>query len=352
MEAVFTEVHRVLKPGGYCSVCYHDTSEGTWADLLDVMAASGFRPVIGKDVLFIETNQKAYQQTVADKVVKRDHVINFVRVSEEVASVTQERDGGVPFGELVKGLIGDFLTERPGATKDWVYDHVITRLIEQDRLEPHHFEKMLSSVADEYVPEDSGKQSMWYLKTGRDGVDAAEAEREGFAAARLEGSMREHLMESPEDEGVHYSDLFAAYLLVSPKPRRKLAEWLPEYFFKTPDGTWRPPADENERQQKAAIREAGTLRRMKRFANALLEGVPVRDQDRPDSARTLVEWIRQCRRAGFYEQGRVMYEKGGLDLDRLNEDEQIEVEDDYRICAKRGSEEETSKKPKGRKKTS
>lgn len=91
---------------------------------------------------------------------------------------------------------------------------------------------------------------------------------------------------------------------------------------------------------------------MKRFANALLEGVPVRDQDRPDSARTLVEWIRQCRRAGFYEQGRVMYEKGGLDLDRLNEDEQIEVEDDYRICAKRGSEEETSKKPKGRKKTS
>ena len=45
---------------------------------------------------------------------------------------------------------------------------------------------------------------------------------------------------------------------------------------------------------------------MKRFANALIDGVPVRDQDRPGNDRTLAEWIRQCRRAGLYEQGRAL----------------------------------------------
>jgi hypothetical protein len=56
------------------------------------------------------------------------------------------------------------------------------------------------------------------------------------------------------------------------KPRRLLADFLREYFFKTTDGTWRPAADEDERQQKATLREAGTLRRMKRFANNLGAG--------------------------------------------------------------------------------
>ena len=113
-----------------------------------------------------------------------------------------------------------------------------------------------------------------------------------------------YLKKNPEEEGVHYSDLFEQYLPVADKPRRLLADWLPEYFFKTTEGTWRPPADDEERQQKAALRGAGTLRRMKRFANALIDGVPVREQDRPGNDRTLAEWIRQCRRAGLYEQGR------------------------------------------------
>ena len=88
---------------------------------------------------------------------------------------------------------------------------------------------------------------------------------------------------------------------------------------------------------------------MKRFANALIGGVPVRDQDRPDNDRTMAEWIRQCRRAGLYEQGRALYEKGGLNLDNLSEEEQIEVEDDYGICVKRGSDKGGKSKKRQRK---
>ncbi|MFV1968584.1 MAG: hypothetical protein ACC628_24450 [Pirellulaceae bacterium] len=109
--------------------------------------------------------------------------------------------------------------------------------------------------------------------------------------------MCEYLEDNPGEEGVHYSELFEKYLPVADKPRRLLADWLPEHFFKTTSGTWRPPANKTEREQKAALREKGTLRRVKRFANALIDGVPVRDKDRPATDADLADWIQQCRRA-------------------------------------------------------
>ena len=93
-----------------------------------------------------------------------------------------------------------------------------------------------------------------------------------------------------------------------------------------------------EGQQLANLREAGTLRRITRFANALIEGVLVRDKDRPGSDVDVLDWMRQCRRAGLYEQGKAIYEKGGLNSANLSDEQQIESEDDYRICVRRGSD--------------
>ena len=54
-----------------------------------------------------------------------------------------------------------------------------------------------------------------------------------------------------------------------------------------------------------------------------------------------VNWLRQCDRAGLYEQGKAIYEKGGLNLANLTDEQQTEAEDDYRICVCRGRDEET-----------
>ena len=230
-------------------------------------------------------------------------------------------------------------------------------------MEAHDFDVLLKSVADEVqqpVKEDlfrnkepdlwgSHVQSRWYLKETADQVDHAEQAKEDAAAARLGKFIGEYLKKQPELEGVHYSDLFEQYLPIHDKSRRLLADWLPEYFIKTQSGTWRLP-DKDEGQQLAKLREAGTLRRIKRFANALIDGVPVRDKDRPGSDVNLLDWLRQCRRAGLYEQGKAIYEKGGLNSANLTDEQQIEAEDDYRICARRGSTEEAKPKRKTRKK--
>jgi hypothetical protein len=84
-------------------------------------------------------------------------------------------------------------------------------------------------------------QSRWYLKETADQVDRAEQAAKDESAARLSKFITAYLFEQ--------------YLPVHDKPRRLLADWLPEYFIKSASGTWRLPNKE-EGQQLAKLRQA------------------------------------------------------------------------------------------------
>ncbi len=49
------------------------------------------------------------------------------------------------------------------------------------------------------------------------------------------------------------------------------------------------------------------------------------------------------------QEGRAVYEKGGLNLANLTDEQQIEAEDNYRICVRRGGEQESKPKKRQRK---
>lgn len=55
------------------------------------------------------------------------------------------------------------------------------------------------------------------------------------------------------------------------------------------------------------------------------------EDDRPSDA-ALAEWVRHCKRSGLYEQGKRLYEKGGMKLDNLSEEVLVDVEEDYSVC--------------------
>jgi hypothetical protein len=63
-------------------------------------------------------------------------------------------------------------------------------------------------------------------------------------------------------------------------------------------------------------------------------GLAIPQRERPGDA-TLAAWLRHCRRAGLYEQGKLLYEQGGLRLNRLSEEAQVAVEEDYGVCVRR-----------------
>jgi hypothetical protein len=144
----------------------------------------------------------------------------------------------------------------------------------------------------------------------------------------------EFLQKHPENEGVHYSDLFENYIYaVKDKPRRALVDWLLDYFYKTEEGTYRLPITDEEKKIKSEGRAKGIARRIRHYIAHLEQGIPIREQDRP-SDTTLADWLRHCRRAGMYEQGKVLYEKGGIRIDHLSENQQVAIDEDYTVCVR------------------
>jgi DNA modification methylase len=340
MKMAMRECYRVLKPGRWVSLCYHDTSEGTWQLIQDIMAEVGFISEETEQTLYIDAGQKSYNQITAEKVTKRDLIINFrkPRPGETQAElIFTGIEDKLSFQEKAKKVMNESLESNPGSTADKIYDQLVSRMVRKGEFERHDFIALLRSVAEEVqIPDEMGKViSRWYLLETAETVDEAESKKEESAAKRLETFMTKYLKEHPEVDGVHYSDLFEQYLPVKDKPRRLLIDWLPEYFYRTSEGTWRPAQDDEERQQKSALRSSGSLRRIKRFINAILNSVPPSEKDRPENAATLANWIYQCRRAGLFEQGKLLYEQGGLSFENLSEEAQLAVEEDYKICIRR-----------------
>ncbi len=345
MHQVLMECYRVLKPGRCISLCYHDTSAGTWSLVQDLMAEAGFTVEKTDSVLYIDSRTKTTNQYFADKVTKRDLVINFRKPKlHELAVVTfSGEEDETTFAEKVHVIIRDYLITHPGAKKDRIYDEVVSRMVRSGQMEAHNFDALLRQVAEPA----SDDQTLWFLLHGDETkIDAAESAKEEKAAQIISNYIAQWLRKHLEQEGVHYSDIFEHYLYaVKDKPRRQLNDWLQDYFYATSAGTYRLPATEEEQAAKAQGRQTGTNRRIKRYLAYIQQALPIPVAERPSIA-TLVEWIRHCRRSSLYEQGRLLFEKGGLDLDQLSEGQQVEVEEDYQICMHRIQASIKEKKPK------
>jgi hypothetical protein len=364
MRGAMAECLRVLKPGRCLSLCYHDTSEGTWTLIQDVMAEVGFVGEHGVIALYIDTNQKSFNQINADKVTKRDLVINFRKPRlGEVVGITDIgfAPGFGNFTEAVRALACDYLTIHPGSTKDRVYDEVVSRLVRAGQMEPHDFDALLAQVAEPIhepvkrslfenrQPDLFGAHEIvrWYLKeTETAVVDTAESAKEDAAAATIGAFIKERLAKNPGETGIHYSDIFEQYVyIVKDKPRRQLVVWLLDYFFKTEAGTYRLPASEEEAHAKVEGRVQGTSRRVRRYLAFLEQAVTIPEKERPSDS-TLAEWIRHCKRAGLYAQGKLLFEKGGLNLGNLSEEDQVNVEEDYGVCVRALAREAAGEKGK------
>jgi len=202
-------------------------------------------------------------------------------------------------------------------------------------MEAHDFEDMIQSVAEETKIEGVSEAGRWYLReTELTIADEAEAAREDAAAAVLGQFIVSYLNKNREQEGVHYSDLFEQYIYgVKDKPRRQMADILPDYFYKTDDGTWRLPASGEEDKAKADARAQGLGRRVKRYISMLKSGIAIPEREQQSDA-TLAQWLRHCKRIGMYDYGKMLYEKGGLNIDNMSDEAMAEAEEDYQTCCR------------------
>jgi hypothetical protein len=331
------ECFRVLKPGRWITLTYND-DDLTWTLLQDAMLEVGFVPDTGTQAVYMETRTKSEKQMRRgeDNTV-RDLVINFRKplpseLPSVVSDVIADDDDGRTMADKVRSLIVKLLSDHPGLPKADLRDHVISHLVRRGALEPHDFDLILDGVAEPAAD----RVDHWFLKASieSDLIDTSESAKEDAAAQAIEGHIVSTLKKDPSAEGVPYASLMEKYLYaVKDKPRRPLAEWLLDYFYKTEEGTYRLPVSEEERTLKAEGRKAGTNRKIKRYVACLEQGLAIPAKIRPNDA-TMAEWIRACKRSGLYEQGKLLYEKGGLDLDKLPEELMVNVEEDYQVCVR------------------
>lgn len=159
MGAAMQECRRVLKPGRWLSLCYHDASVGMWARLQKIMAETGFRIGNSKSSLYIDTGSATYNQRVTQKAVKRDLVINFRNAGRRRPPGKSARDAS-GFQATVRTIICEFLRSNPGQPKDRIYDHLMNALMRKARIEDINFEKALREVAFQ----GKNNENSWYLR--------------------------------------------------------------------------------------------------------------------------------------------------------------------------------------------
>lgn len=73
MTQCFTEMHRVLKPGRWITVVFHNTKASVWNAIQDSLSRSGF---IVAQVAVLDKKQGSFKQVTAPGAVKNDLVIN------------------------------------------------------------------------------------------------------------------------------------------------------------------------------------------------------------------------------------------------------------------------------------
>jgi adenine-specific DNA methylase len=146
LAQALVECFRVLKPGRWLSLCYHDASARRWALVQEAVTSAGFETA-SSSAAPLESNQRSFNQLQASKANQRDMVISFRKPVRRPGgrkirpSAIQE-----DIDATVRKLIGDYLETHPGAKKDRVYDFLIGRLVQLGRMEPHDFEALFKEA--------------------------------------------------------------------------------------------------------------------------------------------------------------------------------------------------------------
>lgn len=365
MRQALAEYYRVLKPGRWISLCYHDSDPGTWRLVQDMLLDIGFEI---HTVTELDPLQKSSNQITSEKVVKSDLVLNCrrPRPGEEGANES-ELPELVRITDRVRDILLDALASDPGQTSDRLWSLTLKRLLTRGQMVEHRFTDILGEIADQV---EGGR---WYLKESYDvaashdqgneesagavlkrfaqlrmvgvpanwaativlekpglaqpGVDDKldESAIEAYVQSRLNGSSKPFRL-GGNLRGTEFYDVLWFYMTrymrdkrAAELPRRNLADFLGDYLvrFRASDKWLYRPPDAKEEEDLAAGRRSGLGRRIRAFVSAIQQrDHSYLEQHRPD-ARTLVVWLRHCAQFGLYEEGRVLFEGSGVTVQQM-----------------------------------
>ena len=126
LTAVYREVFRVLKQGGYMTVCFHNKDVRVWSAILKSCKDAGFLYV---NAVPQRPISKSFTQAWAENSPKSDMLMNFVKPDGDAALVPHAfiRAGGT--GRVIADVIKGLESKKIPLNLGTVYDNVLSRLV-------------------------------------------------------------------------------------------------------------------------------------------------------------------------------------------------------------------------------
>ncbi len=258
MRRCFEEYHRVLKPGRWMTVVFHNSKNAVWNAIQEAMLAAGF---VVADVRTLDKQQPSFRQ-ITSSAVKQDLVISAYRPSHELEERVRIAAGTVDsawdFVRVHLGQVPVFVTRErrvmvvPERQPYVLYDRMVAFHVQRGYAVPLSSAEFHAGLRQQF-PERDGM----YFLSGQ----IAEYDQKRLATHEVEQGelfvnnekgaiqwVRRALAQRPMTS----QDLQPLYMREAQRVWEKheqpmeLLTILAENFVQDPDGTWRVPDPQHE----------------------------------------------------------------------------------------------------------
>jgi hypothetical protein len=307
MTEAFVEIYRVLKPGRWASVVFHNSDDKVWNAIRDAVTASGFSL---ENAVYLDKEQRSFKgikgQKGEERVSNFDIVLNLRKSAGTKQMLVQPRVEGIPLEIqerilqriedhlriLASGKAGYSVAAVAQRTTQFIHSRVIQELMSSGQAVNGVSYAAVEATLREFFRQVDGS---WYLP----GEDVYRETPELIPDIRDETSaiewLRRQLVAGPKLEG----DLIDAFHVSSVKARltKGLRQILEENFtFEPRRGRWRL-ATPAETRRKMDVTRAALQARVQRY---LAEPAPM-------PPGTLAAWLRECYKRELYSEAHLLF---------------------------------------------
>lgn len=290
MTKSFKEIYRVMKPGRWMTMVFHNSEGRVWQAIQEGLAEAGF--VIGMIGTF-DKKQRSFKQVTSSGAVGYDVVVNCYKPKATVKNGIE----GKTTEEAIIGFLADKLRELPLSQCDertarMLHSKTIGFFMQQNKpLEKLSFEDFKNILKENFREIDAH----WYLPYQRP-KSAGQKRLFGFVSNEAEAiEWLEIFLRKPRKYGDIVSDFFKA---LGPNQLKKDLQQILEENFIEEKEIWRNPTTiEKERLIKKVSDQ--TARQIDQYLKGSTELTPTDTE--------LCKWIEFCYNNGLYQEGAKLF---------------------------------------------
>jgi DNA modification methylase len=257
MASAFCEMYRVLKPGRWSSVVFHNSDDQIWQCILDAVESAGFELA---DINAFDKEQLSFKgirgQKGLERVTNKDLVLNLRKPAPGQQTTTNGTIYADEQERRVVEAIADFLDNNPPAedrTLQGIWNHALDRMLREGSVQVN-----MAAVGEMLPHYFKAVDGRWYLRgEAVFGGNVFDLNHDGGALAWLHSM----LGNEPQTTGELIPRWQAATAHLGASDPGRLDRLLHENFWEDKrSGRWRIPT--NEERTKMSARQSLPTRRI------------------------------------------------------------------------------------------